>query len=796
MVSGDNNSNCPLPDVLSWCLLVVVWLVLAPLPLADISIDGAVDESEWQQARVWDELYGVWPFSQEADSERTEMRLLPLPDALYISLVNYQPRATQVARRHARDGWSYADFVQVMIDFSGGGSIAHEFLVSLGGSVKDGTWQDENQRSQDWDGDWTAVTSQYDNRWEVEMRIPWDTVPAAAVSAATREIAFAFTRRYVGRGLMFGFPVLSNQDRPYISRFHRIEIPNHSGGRLNIRPYTSLLRDLRQHRTSGRSGADVLLKRSGHQMNLALNPDFGAAETDDLIVNFSAIEEIQTDKRFFFSENKALFDLTGWRLRLINTRRIGASPDYNCGAYTGVAQTLCHLEESRLRGSDLFAAVKYSYSRGNLRTGVLAAREDDADFSIGRDFSAVRVFYDTPVRALGYLATRVVRPVQKRTALVQAVNYKYYLRPHLRVTGIHMLSTISERGNSDRAGGHRVFLLYTPNQRWEYSLVNIHYDNGFDINDMGYVFRDELDMIYAQMIYRERAFPEQSRWLERKLDISGQVSRGRKNEKLPPTLWVRWEGRLRTTSSLKAELALVGAGQDDLFTGGNSLAPYLQQIARRELKFAYATPHRRTLSLDSRLRVFQEGYGGWAWELQPKLTLLLGDRLHMAFEYSWRDSEDWLVNRGIIDGNSQTLRLNRYRDRKLERLNIWLNWFPAQRHEFTLRTQWVGIIAREGKLYRVDPRGRLLLAHETRAQDFLYSTLNFRVRYRWIFAPLSDLFVVYARGGVFSLGSSACDPAAVGACLVVPDRHNEALFERIWSRPDDEGLFVKLNYRF
>ena len=76
-------------------------------------------------------------------------------------------------------------------------------------------------------------------------------------------------------------------------------------------------------------------------MNVALNPDFGQVESDDVVINFSAMETFYADKRPFFSENQSMFDVDGYRfLYVINTRRIGASPDYNCSDYSSELEAL------------------------------------------------------------------------------------------------------------------------------------------------------------------------------------------------------------------------------------------------------------------------------------------------------------------------------------------------------------------------------------------------------------------------------------------------------------------------
>ena len=66
-------------------------------------------------------------------------------------------------------------------------------------------------------------------------------------------------------------------------------------------------------------------------------------------------------------------------------------------------------------------------------------------------------------------------------------------------------------------------------------------------------------------------------------------------------------------------------------------------------------------------------------------------------------------------------------------------------------------------------------------QPFSLRNMGFQVRYRYELAPLSNLYVVYSRGGF------GYDPYAAGAF----DQFTDA-----FSLRDDEQLVVKLAYRF
>ena len=78
-------------------------------------------------------------------------------------------------------------------------------------------------------------------------------------------------------------------------------------------------------------------------------------------MNFSAFETFYSDKRPFFAENNNMFDVSDRMHRIINTRRIGGRPDYDCSAY-GDLEEYC--EQNRADTSEIDFALKYT-QKGN-----------------------------------------------------------------------------------------------------------------------------------------------------------------------------------------------------------------------------------------------------------------------------------------------------------------------------------------------------------------------------------------------------------------------------------------------
>jgi len=82
--------------------------------------------------------------------------------------------------------------------------------------------------------------------------------------------------------------------------------------------------------------------------------------------------------------------------------------------------------------------------------------------------------------------------------------------------------------------------------------------------------------------------------------------------------------------------------------------------------------------------------------------------------------------------------------------------------------------------YRVDAAGNSIPTDEP-VSDFSVSNLGVQLRYRYEFAPLSYVYVVYGRGGFEQ------ENTAPGSDQAVRDS---------FSLRDDEQLLIKVSYRF
>ncbi len=147
---------------------------------------------------------------------------------------------------------------------------------------------------------------------------------------AQRTIGIYATRYLFDRNERYACPGIAERFARVPDGLQHIVIaPYRAPAALDLIPYATV--SSRQHcrRARLKAGADLSWKPSPNLwLTATLNPDFGQVESDELVVDFSAVETVFTDKRPFFTENHGIFDVsTPANGQLVYTRRVGSAPD-------------------------------------------------------------------------------------------------------------------------------------------------------------------------------------------------------------------------------------------------------------------------------------------------------------------------------------------------------------------------------------------------------------------------------------------------------------------------------------
>ena len=127
----------------SYCIfllsIVFGYCLAASAAYGDITIDGVLDEPEWNDAVVYTDFVTVEPLTGDVAKYATEVRMITNEEGIFVGFKNYQPATVKrVNRRFARDAQIEADRNVVSIDFDGTAKSAYDFTVGSANSRQDG----------------------------------------------------------------------------------------------------------------------------------------------------------------------------------------------------------------------------------------------------------------------------------------------------------------------------------------------------------------------------------------------------------------------------------------------------------------------------------------------------------------------------------------------------------------------------------------------------------------------------------------------------------------------------------
>lgn len=735
-------------------LFVLVLALLAPAVSA-IEVDGRIDPQEWAGAQHITDFVMVQPLTGEPARLRTEAWILATPEGLAVAFRNFQPAdVPRTRQRTRRDQGGQTDRVNFMVDFDGDGRTGYDFMVTVANGISDEVITSERNFNADWDGLWQHAVSEDDDSWSVEIRVPWHVAPMARSTDGKRTLGIYLDRVVGSTGERYGWPNISFQRPRFLSEFARVEVPDHRQSLLAVTPYVVAVHDRVRGGSDLDAGADLFWKPNGQfQLSATLNPDFGQVESDSLVVNFSAVESFFGDKRPFFTENQGLFDVPfGVRNgRLLYTRRIGGPADDGRGA------------------GDVEAAVKLNGSLGQVRYGLLAATEGD---DAGRDFFALRATRALGAQDLGGMLTRVDRPFLDRRATVYSVDHQWTPTPRWNIRSLLVASSIEQRGVRSDDSGLQVRADQELAGGWRQQAYFLHLGDGLQLNDIGYLDRNNFNHLRYELARRITDLPADSGHASHEWRWAASQRRNDRGLHLADAVAVNRYSELRNGGSEFFDVSVWSAGHDDLITRGHGVLDVPEKIF---LHWQRSWPRRGSWAWSGSLRSAAEGLDGAAGLglegfLEP--TLHLSESLQLEAGLGLEHNPDWLLWRG---GD----RLGSFRADSA-RLSASLQWQIGTRQELRVKLETIAVDARLRQAWRVGPGGQPLPTHDP-MPDFSLRNLGFQIRYRYELAPLSDLYLVYGRGGL------ALDEAS----RPLADLLGDALSLR-----DDEQILFKLSYRF
>ena len=396
--------------------------IVIPRLSGEIELDGVVDETAWDQIAPV-EMTMYTPNFGGPPTEATEVRVAHDDRYLYVSgrMWDSEPDGIRTGTLY-RDQYSGDDILSLVIDSYNDYQTAVWFTVNPSGVRQDRTMSNDAEFTNgmpmnwDWNSYWDVVTTQTDEGWFAEFRIPFST------------LGFQATGGEVTMGVIIYRVVARKNER---QTFPPIEP---SWGRLGFakpsRAQRVILRDVQQSapvymtpfsvagfkqtpvlaeppdvpRAEWRSerdptaeaGIDIKYSPTSNlALDLTLNTDFAQVEADDQQINLTRFALFFPEKRQFFQERASTFDFNtgGMFNRLFHSRRIGLDAGEIVRIYGGARAV------GRWAGTDfgfLSMQIAPHHDLSSENVGVVRLRQQVID-----DFSSVGAMLTTRLGSVG-----------------------------------------------------------------------------------------------------------------------------------------------------------------------------------------------------------------------------------------------------------------------------------------------------------------------------------------------------------------------------------------------------------
>lgn len=311
-----------------------------------ITLDGKLDEVTWKDAIIAENFFLNKPFDSTYAKLDTKVRMAFDEEYLYIAAICYQPRKSYRVSSLKRDfAGGSSDVFTVNLDTYKDNLNGFHFAVNPYNVQREGLIDNSEDLSTVWDNKWYSKVTNHDDRWEVEMAIPFSTL-RYKVSDGENSWRVNFGRMILSTNEVSTWCPVPRNFNPANLAFTGLlswnEAPPRARRSVTLIPYitaaynqeterdqNTLVKNTPVSDNSTGLGADAKITITPSlNLDLTYNPDFSQVEVDRQVANLSRFELFFPERRQFFIENSDLFSKWGFpETRPFFSRRIGLAFD-------------------------------------------------------------------------------------------------------------------------------------------------------------------------------------------------------------------------------------------------------------------------------------------------------------------------------------------------------------------------------------------------------------------------------------------------------------------------------------
>jgi hypothetical protein len=302
-----------------------------------IKLDGILDEQSWNEADIATDFYQSFPVDNKLATSQVEAKTTFDDTFFYLGFVCYDPIGGPYIVESLKRDFEFrpTENISVYIDPFDDKTNGFSFSLSPYNVQREGLISGAVEISTDWDNKWYSEVTTYEDKWVVEIAIPFKTL---RYKESITNWNIQFIRNDPKTGERSVWTNVKQQFRSnnlaFSGRLIWNDPPPPSGVNISVIPYIlgSSSKDYEEDTPNdldGNAGFDAKVAvTSSLNLDLTVNPDFSQVEVDQQVANLDRFELFFPEKRQFFLENSDLFGNSGFpSSRPFFSRRIGIAQD-------------------------------------------------------------------------------------------------------------------------------------------------------------------------------------------------------------------------------------------------------------------------------------------------------------------------------------------------------------------------------------------------------------------------------------------------------------------------------------
>jgi len=354
----------------------------------NITIDGRLDESDWNSAEPITDFFRVEPVQGGPIKNPTTVRVLYDDKNLYFGVfaadsLGKKGVRMQDLRRDFNNGEN--DVFGIQIDAQNTKQYAVSFQTTPYGNQLDLQSFNDNNRDEDWNALWRVRTQRMDDGYYAEFAIPFKSIrydkPREGAPVSWGITFYRLARKDFEKTVFPAIPQSFSENRMiYAAQLTGLEVPPPSAN-IRVEPYALYQYDenksgneLMDKLNEPKIGGDVKWAINPNAvLDLTINTDFAQADVDRAVNNLERFNIFFPERRQFFLENSGIWaGASNFRIRPFFSRTIGLSNNFNAAP------------------APLDVGARYTDRDENRTLAALAVRQRETDNSPGSTFGVAR----------------------------------------------------------------------------------------------------------------------------------------------------------------------------------------------------------------------------------------------------------------------------------------------------------------------------------------------------------------------------------------------------------------------